>query len=672
MRGLTQLPPSMLSTANSVPGAVLKDTGVVFEPSRDDTSPSSGVKTMVYDRETGTLTTTNVDGTIVITQGLPTANNIGVGATGPTGPEGTQGNNGRNGKDGRDGPMGCIGPKGDVGPAGPAGGYGGIGPRGPIGPTGPQGAQGLPGLIGPTGPEGPQGTIGPQGLPGQAGPTGPQGVQGFTGVTGPQGDKGENGAAGAIGPTGPQGIDGARGIQGPPGETGPIGQGIPGPAGSASLFVYATWKNSDARVGTYTSIESGDNTIEVAGRFHDTAANQTVTINYEFNGQSARNPLLFISANKGFSGLGTYTTTVVPIVEGNTSGQFIVQFSAPVANLDFNWRILMADAGVYPVLNIPATSMIRTTSSTIDGVMEYTLNLDTISSDRILVDWETISDDALGTNIDVPNSVPTMDFWHRASGPFYYPIGSDYAQNGDAGAFVYAGGKISVNRKTEDTVSLLSPVMTKQVSLETVMSSTSADDNTLGVVIAHVRKDGVNHQLVAMRNQGGAGGLSPTKNFMLVYLRNNLVRKVVGAIDIGTTTGAWSGKTTKVRVTRAGNVYAAQASGWNSATLDAAVLQVDVSTDVDLAVFKEHGRFGFFTYAQTDSTFDSIVQGSVVADFVTKFGTMEFLPGETTKTIQVVIKGTDNPTPPPLTLKMLPTNPRYVKLSTPPYGVGTF
>lgn len=670
MSRLTRLPPSMISVERSVPGAVLKDTGVEFEPSRDETAAQGGVKTAVYDKETGVFTITNTDGTVIRSEGFPTVNNIGVGATGPTGPEGSQGSNGRNGKDGREGAMGCIGPKGDVGPAGPAGGYGGIGPRGPVGPTGPQGAQGLPGGIGATGPTGPQGPIGIQGTPGQIGPTGPQGLQGVTGATGPQGQIGETGLNGPIGPTGPAGATGPNGLQGPPGETGAVGQGIPGPAGSSAIFVTEQWTSADPRVGKYFSIESGDNTIESAGRFKDTAANTVVKIDFEFNGESARRPIVTLSFNN-YSGAQSYVVAA-NTPEGSTAGSFTVTFGAAVANLDFNWRVLLVDPGVYPDLFVPGTSAVRPDGAGTDNIMEYEIRLLEESADRVLVDWETNSEDAIGSNLVMPNSIATLAFWHRTNGKNYFTTQDDFGTTGDAAAFTYANGKISVTKKTESVTSILSPINTKSVNLETVISSTSDDDNTLGVVIAHVRKDGMNHQLVAVRNQGGTDGLSPTKNFMLVYMRNDLVRKVLGAADIGATTNAWDGKTTKVKVTRVGNVYSAQASPWDSATLDANALTVDISTDPDLAVFQEFARFGFMTYSQNDSSFDSIVQGAVTADYVSAFGVMEFQPGETSKLVQVTIHGTDDANPPPLAVRLQMSNPRNAKLSDPSYGLGTF
>lgn len=671
MAGLTKLPPSMISVERSVPGAVLKDTGIEFEPSRDETAAQGGVKTAVYDKETGVFTITNTDGTIIRSEGFPTVNNIGVGATGPTGPEGSQGSNGRNGKDGREGAMGCIGPKGDVGPAGPAGGYGGIGPRGPVGPTGPQGAQGLPGGIGATGPAGPTGPLGPQGTPGQLGPTGPQGLQGTTGATGPQGQIGATGLNGPIGPTGPVGPTGPNGLQGPQGETGQGTQGIQGPPGISSLFTNIPRMSTDVRVGEYHTLDTNDATLEVFGEFKTTEPTQNLTISYDFEGDAARIARVYISPNI-YSGAQSYEVVSENTNEGTTTGSFTMSFGQAVANLNFNWRVVLLDTEKFPETTIADTTGIRPDDAATTSVMYYDISLDAAAKRVGTVEWETVSSDAIGSGIPIPNTYDNYQNWAHASGSSLYLPGMRIPTNDDANNMALTGDHIESIKNSGNYVTLLSPIAFNFFSAQAKLSSTDADDDAIGMVVAFVRKDGANHYIVANRNQGGMLAGSLSKNFQLSYVKNNVVQKIISEVDIGATGHTWAGAYSTVKIERDGPVLKAFATPFGSAVLDATPLTCDVSTDPDLAIFNTSCNFGFFTYSQASSAFTEMVFEFGDADYVSAKGTVIFEPGETEKQIPVTIKGTDVLNPPTKTVQIRLSNPRGVTITPPGTANGTF
>jgi hypothetical protein len=666
----------MISTQGSSIGNILRDTGEVFQPSEERKNATGTLKAAEYDRETGLLKLTNSDNSVILVPGLLTAANIGIGATGPTGPQGDKGVNGRDGKDGRDGAMGCIGPKGDVGPAGPAGGYGGIGPRGPVGPTGPQGAQGLPGEKGDIGVTGPQGATGPQGLAGQAGPTGPQGTIGLTGATGPNGAKGETGATG---PTGPQGETGATGpaTQGPPGPAGPIGVGIPGPAGAAPIYTNESWLHSDPRVGRYHSVEVGDKTLELNGHFVASSSTQDISITLDFNGLGARRVIPYISFNKFPAELrgatGNYTVNAQNTVDGDSTCTVTFNGAQAFASLDFNWSVKLMETSLTPDMTIGDTGLEGTrpeAGQTSEITFPVSIAQDT--DENVLVDYETVSDDAVGTMIDAPNSAEILSVWHTASGGDYFPPSTSIPNSNDGAALVFDNGRIEVQRNTVSYVMSLSPVSYKNFTIEAVVGSTDADNDAVGMVVAYVRKDGMNHSIMALRNQGGAGGLAPLKNFMLVYVRNNVVVKNLASVDIGATAGAWSGKTSKIQIVRAGDLVSAYASDWNSATVNATPITVDLNSDPDLAIFKDWCRFGFVAQSQAFAFFDDIVFTQPAnPDYVTAFGSVAIAPGETSVDIPVTLNGAGPPAPDFVNVLVRLSNARNANLIN-AVGTGTF
>lgn len=151
---LTRVPLNMLdagATARPNDEVVYNGQEVETQNPRDPSVVDIHIQSGKFDPETGILTLTQTDDTVLNIGGFMTVHNIGIGPRGATGPRGTPGSPGRNGKDGRPGVPGCTGPKGDIGP---------MGNPGPPGPTGPRGIPGEAGATGPTGPTGPAGVDG--------------------------------------------------------------------------------------------------------------------------------------------------------------------------------------------------------------------------------------------------------------------------------------------------------------------------------------------------------------------------------------------------------------------------------------------------------------------------------------------------------------------------------
>ena len=674
---LTRIPTGMISTQGSSIGDVLRDTGNIFEPSEERKNATGTVKGAEYDKEVGVFKLTNSDDSVIVVQGFPTAANIGIGATGPTGPQGDKGTNGRDGKDGRDGIAGCIGPKGDVGPAGPAGGYGGIGPRGPVGPTGPQGAQGLPGEKGEIGPTGPQGATGPQGLPGETGATGPQGIAGLAGATGP------SGASGAIGATGPQGLvgdigpTGPQGLQGPEGPEGPQGFGERGPAGVASIFTYDTHVSTDPKVGRYYTVDTGDNSIAVCGKYKSTTPSQNINVAFEFAGAAPRALQVFISWNT-FNGAvagSTYTVTAANTADGVATGSFTLAFTAPLATADFNWEVKLFDIGPVPEVTAEDTllDIPRPSDPSFTAILKFPVKLSMESSETVLVGYETVDKDSVGTGVSVPDELWEFNLWHKTGGADYFPPSQSIPTSHDAYAWTFENDRAEVSRNTNGYVALLSPIPFTKYIVTSTVTSTDVDDDAAGLVIAYQRINGQNHYLLALRNQGGFGGLSPAsrKNFMVVYVKDNTTVKELGAVDIGVTAGAWSGKTSVMRVVRIGDDIVCSASPFDSPTLDPTPIVFNLESDPDLAIFKDASRFGFFAASQANTFWPDINFDFGTPDYVSISGNVEFAPGETEKEVEVTIYGTAEANPPLRTIELRLNDARNATIVG-AVGIGTF
>lgn len=645
---LTRIPPKMLSTVGSEVGDVLKNTGGSINPSPDLTATQIGVASATFDPLTGILTLYNADGTAVLVPGLPTAANLGNGPTGPTGPQGKQGSNGKNGKDGKNGAQGCNGVQGDTGPAGSAGPAGSVGARGATGATGAKGATGLTGPTGPAGPQGSTGPIGPDGgsggvgATGPTGPTGPKGDTGPTGPTGPQGLAGVGGLIGNVGPTGPQGVQGPTGPTGPQGATG--SQGNTGPSGVVNIVSHV---NTDSNVGTYYTINSADKSLEAFGSYNNYTSTKSATITITYDGAGMKKPIVIITTTERLAtdySSNTLTITPTPSTSStSTTCSFTVSAANTLSKMCFNWHALLVDTKAAPTISVSDDSVTRpATGST--TTLDYRVTLSTTSSYTVQVYWSTSSPDANGSKTDVPTSTDVFSSWARTAGSEYYAPGDDIPSTSEANSWSYSSGNIVSNTNSSNIITFLSPNDSLNYTVSCKVGSSNADNDSIGIVIAFVRKDGTNHTLLAMRSMGQSRSSAVgtgTNNFTISYFQDNTKVKDVATANVGTSTPGWSGAYSYLKVVRTGTAIIVSTSGFNSSTYNtSSVLSANLTGD--LAIFAYSAPFGFFAYSQASGYFGSLSFTFPDSDYDSDSGTVVFAPGETSKLVSITVNGTDS------------------------------
>lgn len=154
-------------------------------------------------------------------------------------------------------------------------------------------------------------------------------------------------------------------------------------------------------------------------------------------------------------------------------------------------------------------------------------------------------------------------------------------------------------------------------SHEAKLTSTDADDDMIGVVIAYHKEDnGKVHTLTAMRVSG------PTQSHFLVagaytrwaivYNFNDTDAKLIanGHSKLNATTGGWSSYAngTSIRINREGDLIRAITTQINSTTYDATTeLTVDLASDPVLAIFRGPKSYGYSCLSQNASTFSNII-----------------------------------------------------------------
>lgn len=162
---------------------------------------------------------------------------------------------------------------------------------------------------------------------------------------------------------------------------------------------------------------------------------------------------------------------------------------------------------------------------------------------------------------------------------------------------------------------------------EVTLSSSSADDDAVGVCIAHLYNGTRNHTLDVIVSNGGVGY---TSVMTVVVDRNSPTNIVVGqsSHDVvyknGETGGnGWSGKRMRLRIERNGDNIKILATDWDSTEYNpSSEILINLNSRPELEKFKGPKSYGYTTVSQANSTYlDIDFSGGNNFDLVTNVNT---------------------------------------------------
>lgn len=145
----------------------------------------------------------------------------------------------------------------------------------------------------------------------------------------------------------------------------------------------------------------------------------------------------------------------------------------------------------------------------------------------------------------------------------------------------------------------------------TTVTSTDADDDGIGVIIAAV-VDGSNvvHTLSAYRT---GNGVQPNLGWGLLHKANGSVVRVIDNKTIASAGGGgWNGRFTSIKIERVGNIIKATASPWSAVVTNlvqdaASLIQIDLSNPVEnLQIFIGPQAYGYESLSQARATFQDL------------------------------------------------------------------
>lgn len=233
------------------------------------------------------------------------------------------------------------------------------------------------------------------------------------------------------------------------------------------------------------------------------------------------------------------------------------------------------------------------------------------------------------TNFMNTYSPPTMstifNTWHRASGKYFYPNG--VGATGEAASWQYIVGSPSPQNdyfyfptNSSHYNSLLSLEELTDYDLEVTLSSTSNDDDTIGLIalFRHDNVEGTNHAIIINRNVNG----NNPRWFGITYLYYNTTNTMVPTYLIeknnlasiqykppGNRHGWEKGGRSRVRLEKRGYKLKAWCSAFDSDVLiNESMIEYDISSSNTIRPFFPTAKtsYGLTTYSQSNSTYTDI------------------------------------------------------------------
>lgn len=199
--------------------------------------------------------------------------------------------------------------------------------------------------------------------------------------------------------------------------------------------------------------------------------------------------------------------------------------------------------------------------------------------------------------------------WGRFDGENYYD-NKDTA-SGNAAAWLYntTTGAVEMPSNVEPTNGFVSNLLYDNYEFEATVTSANNDDDSIGLVAAFTRENGVNYYICIVACMGGfspqpAGGIGIYFN----YIRSaSWYALYNGTIATSPSPDGWSGKTVKLKIKREGDTIKFWNSATNSNTLTVdPQFVLDLNSDPNLARFKGKKKYGYMTLSQPYGSYKNI------------------------------------------------------------------
>ena len=246
--------------------------------------------------------------------------------------------------------------------------------------------------------------------------------------------------------------------------------------------------------------------------------------------------------------------------------------------------------------------------------------------------------DLLQIKVDSGYTPPTVldifNTWARYDGADYYANKDSAAGTALDWEFLTDPDRVSMPTNTALGCGFISPDKLDNYTFEATLTSTSTDDDGIGLVIAFNNSGGTNEVLFLNRTQGG---VAPGNGFGMIYGANGATNTwVIHDVSVGGTNkngdngngdkNGWNNRQSRVKIERRGDIITCYATEWddvNNYQLSSKIT-LDLASDSRLAPFRGKQSYGYYTHSQAGSTYlDAVTTGGMDSARLFNAGTNE-------------------------------------------------
>lgn len=206
-----------------------------------------------------------------------------------------------------------------------------------------------------------------------------------------------------------------------------------------------------------------------------------------------------------------------------------------------------------------------------------------------------------------------FDTWPKTDANSYFTGGG--GTNWTLSNDISKGYRIYSTENSVNYISMISPEkldnytfdLNVGVDLSIPGTTTTGDDDMIGIVLAFSRINNINYALCCLRT---GGGLNPTNGYGICLVTGNTynVLKTYNLSKIG----VWDNKMAKIKAIRDGDLFTCYTSEYstpaninNMSLVANSKLEIDLNSDPILEKFKDKSNYGYCAHSQRFATFDN-------------------------------------------------------------------
>lgn len=255
-----------------------------------------------------------------------------------------------------------------------------------------------------------------------------------------------------------------------------------------------------------------------------------------------------------------------------------------------------------------------------------TINVRMLSTLSALIYKDSVEFDTAVSTFTPPTPLDIFNTWARIDGANYFENISTATGSAANWKYLTNPERIEQPDNTSLGCGFISPELLDTFTFESTLKSVDSDDDTIGLIIAFVRDNGVNKSLVAARTKGGQ---QPTLGWGVIYTENGAGTPtwVIQQMSVGGVSGGFSGSSSRVKIDRKEDLIKCYTSNWNNETIEtSSEIIIDLNSDPRLEVFKGKQPYGYYTHSQSNSTYlNSVVTGAINYNQLLNYETGEIM-----------------------------------------------